>query len=199
MLIVVAATYWSVHNLEDKIKLIVLVIGVLLISMIVPENSVTTMISSIFNDLLADGGNSSVGGSSLEMRLEQLSASFTLFMESPIWGHGLAVTRIMSESGVLPQEIRAAESLLFSQMIDAGMVGIMAHIYFYFFIFRFFLHPKQRMDTNLRKLTLLAASMVIGYVLYILSTGDINTFQFFIILITLIARYISLNTLNEYK
>jgi len=191
MLIIIVIGYWYFQSVKSKLKMMSLFFILALALVLMPESSFLSVFSSIFLEMT--GHATDVGGSSLGMRIEQLLASYLLFQDSPIVGHGLAATRVMSESDMLPDLIRRAESIVFSQAIDAGLLGLTAYIYFYYCIFKYFLRQKARvMETNLYSITIIAASLVLGYLAFIMVTGEINTFQLFIIIITLIARYIQL-------
>ena len=193
MLFVIVAAYWCFQGIKSKLRIMSVILMLTFVSIFLPDSTILSLFSSIFKEI--SGVESDVSGSSLVMRIEQLLASFLLFKESPIVGHGLAATRVMSENDMLPDLIRRAESFIFSQMIDAGLVGLLAYIYFYYYIFKYFLRKKMRvLGSHLKKLTFVTASLVLGYLAFILVTGEINTFQLFIIIVTLIARYIHLQS-----
>lgn len=190
-LLVTAAIYWFFQGVSNKLKIatVVLIGGALMLPFANDAN--IQLISSIFTEVA--GGESGVKGSSTDMRLEQLSAAILLFSDAPIVGHGLAATRVMLENGTLPPTLLGAESFLFSLMIDAGLLGVLAHIYLYFFMTYYLFKQKKRdIAKYLMQLSLLTASLLLGYVAFILTTGVLDTFRFMLIIVILVSRYIYL-------
>ncbi len=190
-LLVILCIYFYYQNISHKLK--IGAIALMVASVVIPfvNDATVQLITSIFIEI--SGGESGVGGSSISMRLEQLSASLLLFNESPIVGHGMAATRLMLESGTQPAELRKAESFLFSQMIDAGSLGVMSYAYFYLFLTYYFLKQKKYlMDRYLAQFAIIIGALILGYAVFILATGVLDTFQLFIIIITLGSRYIYL-------
>lgn len=193
MFFVIISVYWYFQSINSKFLILfaLLVFGSILIFL--SDSTTLLLLSSIIKEISVD--ESAIGGSSITMRIQQLFATYILFTESPIVGHGLAATRFMSENNILLSDIRKAESVIFSQLIDAGLLGLSAYIYFYYYILKYFLHLKMRLlSGHIKKLTILTISLIAGYLVFIIATGVINTFQLFIILITLIARYIQLQS-----
>lgn len=190
-LLITALIFWLFQSINSKLKITAVVLVFAVTALTFSPDAILQLTSSVFIGML--GGQSDVGGSSMVMRAEQLVATMALYSEAPIVGHGLASTRIMIESGTLPVDLRQAESELFSTLIDAGIVGLLATIYFYFFLARYFLRQKRAsVARHLTQFAILVFALVLGYVSFILATGVLGTFQLFIIIITLAARYLYL-------
>ncbi len=191
-LLVIIVTFWCLQNVKEKLKIIYALLFLIIVSSIIANDSTIELVSSIFTEVF--GGKSDVAGSSLEMRLMQFGEVIKLFGEAPIAGNGLATTSLMIKDGMMPVDLLNAESALFFQLIDAGVVGVLAHVYFFGFLMIYFLRQKkQAINDDLKKLSLLIASLVLGYVSFILVTGFLDTFKLFIVITTLAARYIWLN------
>jgi len=192
-LLITSLVFWLYQSINSKLKIAAVVLVLAVTALPFAPDAILQLTSSVVVEILSGQSDSDVGGSSIVMRVEQLVATMALFSESPIVGHGLASTRIMIESGVLPVDLRQAESELFSNLIDAGIVGLLATIYFYFYLARYFLQQRRAsVERHLTQLAILVFALVLGYVLFILATGILGTFQLFIIIITLAARYLYL-------
>lgn len=98
----------------------------------------------------------SVKGSSVEMRLNQLSASTRVAMQRPILGHGLNyilenmnfhVNEEGNTEGV-EEDFAGFESILFSVPIEAGYLGLFSIFYFYWSIAMVSLASNRKWTSN---------------------------------------------------
>lgn len=80
---------------------------------------------NIFLSLFDRNAQDSVGGSNIEMRIEQLEACSYYLEQSPITGFGDQFLAKMKDSGYLFQ-LRALESVYFEESIKHGILGILA-------------------------------------------------------------------------
>lgn len=193
-LLITSLVFWLFQSINSKLKIAAVVLVFAVTALPFAPDAILQLTSSVVIEMLSGQSDSDVGGSSIVMRVEQLVATMALYSEAPIVGHGLASTRIMIESGTLPVDLRQAESELFSKLIDAGIVGLLATIYFYSYLARYFLQQKRAsVARHLTQFALLVFALVLGYVSFILATGVLGTFQLFIIIITLAARYLYLS------
>ncbi|HOP46420.1 MAG TPA: O-antigen ligase family protein [Desulfobacteraceae bacterium] len=157
------------------------------------NNAPVSLLVSLFQEL--SGSPTEAGGSSLAMRLNQFRISALLFSEHPVVGHGLATVREMIQSKSIPHGLAAAESFLFILMIEAGLVGILAYIFFFYKQVLFFLKTKHKSkNIYLKNISIICLSVIYGYLAFILMTGIVGTLELFIIITTLFARYIYLKS-----
>ena len=92
-------------------------------------------------DIFTTGGENT-GGSSVDMREEQLSVATLYAMKNPIWGNGVGYCNAMQNENSLlyifyDDDLRGAESLLFYMLIDFGFVYIVLICIFYLCFIRF--------------------------------------------------------------
>lgn len=79
---------------------------------------------SIFDSSVAKN----VGGSSLEMRIGQLLAAYTMFIDAPIFGLGPKADLFYSDQNVVAR-LLGIESIWFRIMIERGIIGIISYCY----------------------------------------------------------------------
>lgn len=80
---------------------------------------------NIFLSLFSRNAQDSVGGSNIEMRIEQLEACSYYFEQSPISGFGEQFLVNMKDSGYLFQ-VRGLESVYFEESVKHGILGLLA-------------------------------------------------------------------------
>lgn len=85
-----------------------------------------------FTSSFSVSGKSDIEGSSVTMRSEQLAASFQIFWESPLIGHGYDATDYYIEEKGWRDELRGGESIWFRLLIDRGLLGIIAYLFLFF-------------------------------------------------------------------
>ncbi len=195
--LVAFAVYWIFHGVRKKVILMYIgIIGLIFILTygVSSNNAGVSLLVSVFKELF--GSPTEAGGSSLAMRLGQLKAATLLFSEKPILGHGLSTVREMIESDALPSGLYRAESFLFILMIETGLLGILAYTFFFYNYITFFLRVKNKSDNvYLKNMSILCLCIIFGYLAFILATGMmIGTFELFLIITTLCARYIYLKS-----
>ena len=80
-------------------------------------------INSLINSIV---DTQSVGGSSQELRLNQLEIAYMYMQQSPIWGNG----RLYTWNYAIPNTpaLMGAESIWFQLMIDYGSMGCLSFI-----------------------------------------------------------------------
>lgn len=90
--------------------------------------------SEYFSDVFSAFVNTEeVGGSSTDMRSEQMAISAALMANSPLFGNGMQYTwGVAAKTGLL-----GAESLWFPIMIEQGVVGLLSCIFFFVVCFRY--------------------------------------------------------------
>ena len=127
--------------------------------------------------------DSSVGeaqhGSSLEMRAGQLDVSLRYFSQSLVtvlFGNGLSTTRDIIASGTVP-ELYNAESLLFTLLINQGLLGII--VYFWIFVYATAIPVLEVKDRNSFAVII---GVVMGYFVFVISTDIQETLSIFLAL-----------------
>lgn len=108
-------------------------------------------------DIFTTGGENT-GGSSMDMREEQLAVATLYAMENPLWGSGAGFCNAMqNENSPLnlfyDRELRGAESLLFYMLIDYGFVYIGLILLFYL-IFLLYCKKNSRGNTDILMLVI---------------------------------------------
>ena len=194
-LLVSGFIYWFIQGVASKIRvlsiLLVLIFVIFFAGVPISKTGHTKLALSIFQEI---GGISSIAGSSLDMRKKQLVISTDLFLDKPLWGHGLAAIRSMMNNPRYAK-LYGAESFMFQLLIETGITGIIGYFVFYIYIIRYFWENKKTSTDFLsRKLSEIMISVIFGYLAFIFTTGQLDTFNFFIIIITLSAKHIYLKS-----
>lgn len=93
-----------------------------------------TKYSSNITSVVDTSQKAQIQGSSVEMRKEQLAASWTLFERSPIVGNGYqSIKFFLSEKGGgWGGLLRGTESIWFKLLIERGILGILAYLYMFY-------------------------------------------------------------------
>lgn len=85
----------------------------------------------VFQSLFNKKAQEDVGGSNLEMRLEQLGACVFFLQQSPITGFGEQC--LLYLNGIQAYQLRALESVVFEEMVRHGILGLLATFVLMFF------------------------------------------------------------------
>lgn len=122
-------------------------------------------------------------GSDLAMRAGQFAISLSYFWQSPIWGLGLDATRELVAGGAAA-DLYDAESVVFTLLINQGVLGFIGYIGLLFAVLRGVgrLLPtvsSRRMFNGL----------VLGYALFTMATGVMDTLQLFLLLSLFVGAY----------
>lgn len=118
-------------------------------------------------------------GSSLQMRLGQILVAWKFFSQAPIFGGGVSQTRSILSSGAYP-DFYGAESAIFQWAIDLGILGLLAFSALFIQTFAVVRRLRNRFSRAL------VYGMTTGYLVFIVSTGVLETMQFFLIVVVLI-------------
>lgn len=165
---------------RNREKLIVVQIGVVICALgsvvgLEYIERVMDFVLSVFSQTDA----ASQTGSSLQMRLGQVLVAWKFFSQTPVFGGGVSQTRSILSSGAYP-DFYGAESAIFQWAIDLGTVGILA---FSALFLQTFSAARRLQDRFSRALVY---GMTTGYLVFIVSTGVLETMQFFLIVVVLI-------------
>lgn len=117
-------------------------------------------------------------GSSLEMRIGQALIAYRFFSDAPFFGGGVSMTRSILSSGAYP-DFYGAESAIFQWAIDMGTFGLIA---FCALFAKIFATARRLADRSARAVVY---GMTAGYIVFVISTGVLETMQFFLIVVVL--------------
>lgn len=116
--------------MESRHKVRFLFVSIILIGII--YFVIGGYVMSSFSDVFKEGGGDT-GGSSWEMRQQQLYYSLWLYHKSPIFGNGINYfwEVIKGQGGYLSSMLLGAESYLFILLIDRGLIEIILNILYF--------------------------------------------------------------------
>ena len=189
VLLLVAFLIFIAHvNLSKRVSTFGIIIITLFIAYIVLPNSFFDKYSLLIYSIYGDSVKSDLeyGGSSLQQRLSQFGIAVKYFQESPIFGHGLAFIRKLIESKSAG-ELLGAESFLFKLLIEVGVIGSYAYFALYKKIYSKFRDSTVGNANDLiKKVSLTGKALLGGHLAFIFTTGDMDMFNIFLILVTLL-------------
>lgn len=122
---------------------------------------------SIFTDTIdavITGGENSTG-SSADMRFVQLSASVHWFLQSPIVGNGFHFVENYQGYSSKIEDVMGSESVLFSILINSGIIGFIYWTFLFYIIFRCFFRYLEDIHSKL------GISIYISFIVFIFLTG----------------------------
>lgn len=125
------------------------------------------------------GGNDAVGGSSLEMRYDQLLGCFVEIRDCPLSGHGFGWHSLYMNKYEIHPTILCFESLIFVVLCNTGYVGV---IFWIFFIAYFYKNNKRLVP----KYSVLVNSSLVFYIAYSCITGEYGYMKMFLLFYILI-------------
>lgn len=79
-----------------------------------------------FLSIFSSKAQENVGGSSSEMRIDQLAAAFLLMQSSPLWGLGFKYQNVLDNT--LTETLGGSESMWFDILPSFGLLGILANL-----------------------------------------------------------------------
>lgn len=129
--------------MESKHKVRFLFVSIILIGIIC--FIIGGYVMSSFSDAFKEGGGDT-GGSSWEMRQQQLYYSLWLYHKSPIFGNGINYfwEVIKAKGGYLSSMLLGAESYVFILLIDRGLIEIILNILYFGSTYLSFLRYKEQ-------------------------------------------------------
>ena len=127
------------------------------------------MIISIF-----DSNNLNMGGSSVDLRMNQLAAATELFSRSPITGNGPQYLSSLSEGSELRSAMLGSESYIFKLLIENGIIGLATNLYFFIGVFRIANKDHVRLKANMLK------CITGAFLLFSISTGTQGAWYVFL-------------------
>lgn len=91
------------------------------------------IILSLFDENIAAEG----GGSTIEMRKEQLELALKIFKKNPLTGSGINSADYFKSAADLYMDLRGSESVWLKLLPDQGVVGVVAYLIMYVVLFRY--------------------------------------------------------------
>lgn len=169
-------------SIKQKMKIALLCIGgaVIAISYI---PSVSKLVDASLNTFSSSG--SDIEGSSIEMREVQLGASVIIFAQNPVFGNGFSyITEGLGYSSDAKKrktgsDLMGFESYVYKLLIEQGIVGIVGNILFFIALYVFFIKTYRKVSAVGKKICVLSLAMITSFILFIVGTGDLGTFLFF--------------------
>ena len=183
--LVVAVTIYTLYNNRRAIVKYVCILAVLLpyLYLSLPRDVQESINGFVifWDDSYAKEAN--IKGSSFEMRLQQFEDGLYIIQENPLMGFGQGY---VSMHGDKHGEMLGYESFVFQFLIDGGLIGVAAFIYFYFILYRNLLKKcKSKYDKGRGHV------LCLTYFINILFTGiQSGTFIVFIIFYYFIDNYL---------
>lgn len=166
-----------------------IMLGVLAIPLLFP--SVIDQIAPYFSFSKNDDG---LRGSSTEMRAQQLIIAVALVQDN-IWaGNGFEYVRELLAQIGLGTPLSGVESFWLVILIENGIVGIISYLFLFAGISYYFLALKRHFatDSESRRLLNHIVFGIAAYVIFITTTGTMNTLPFFFLFIGAITKYVHL-------
>lgn len=106
------------------------VLGLCVILFLIYSNY-TDLFNEIYDSFI---NHEDVSGSSMDLRQSQFNIAYDKFLESPIWGHGYWAINDLKAKKV---GLMGAESVIFTLIVDRGILGIISFFFFYWEIVKF--------------------------------------------------------------
>ena len=190
-------------NTKYKMQIIISTSVLVLFSFFISSSARTLLLNSISAFSQNDNNSQFQNGSSLEMREMQLEASLIIFAQSPITGHGFnyiqeglgyASEKEDRESG---GELYGFESYSYKLLIEEGILGIVANFIFVFVALLWLLKMRSKVNSVGKKTIFLTIGLLMSFVAFILGTGDLGTFIFFMIIFGMNVKLIMLSSYNS--
>lgn len=134
----------------------------------IPE--ISEYVSSIF-----DSRNTNIGGSSLELRINQFLGCFDVIGENYLFGMGFDWHQYYMQSHVIHPKLLAFESLVFVVLCNFGFVGVILWIVYVFKMYKY-----MRSLGSIKEI-LLPLTLFVFYLSYSCITGEYGYMQVFIL------------------
>jgi hypothetical protein len=141
---------------------------------------VFVMISPILNELLLSmidiKGKTDVGGSSIQMRVDQLNGCFDEISNCFLQGKGYSWSLWYHLNHSEHPVIQGFESLLFMVLCNSGIIGLILWTIFFISL----IHTSRKL-VKMKKEANIVNCLIIGYFSFSLITGDYGYIKFFMI------------------
>lgn len=161
------------YNIAKSIKL-----GVIVIAASIPVYFLVPMVQEkVDSVILTAMGDTSVSGSSLEMRNTQTEAAMIIVAEAPLLGHGIDyIGEVMgygTDNFTGDWHLLGFESYSYIILIERGFFGLFIEFFILCSILFYAIKHRKRdmLDTSF------IISIIIGFIFFSVSTGTLDTFM----------------------
>ena len=188
--LILGITYFLIRYRKFKLILLSLII-IAALSLIIQANDDLSNLFASFTDV--SGQKSTVKGSSITMRLEQLQGAIDEIKGHELPGKGFGWTRYYTSINERGHPVLLAfESLLFMVLCNSGYIGLFIWIIFFLLLFQ--------LNRNILMKNIdiyLMDAFVIIYAAYSIGTGDYGYISFFAIFYSYLLGYLNRNQEHE--
>lgn len=176
------------------IKNLVYQLAIVIVLLVIGFNFSSTFHEKIISvvNILNPSAGQDMHGSTIDMRLTQLMVSYKYFLMSPVLGNGLDAIRNIVSSG-MEEDLYDSESVLFHLMVNQGLLGIFSYSLFFILMYKM---VYKNIVCKVSRGALLG--YFAGYVIFILSTGIMDTFHYFT-LVSFFIYYYSVKAVSYKK
>ena len=139
-------------------------------------------------------GESTISGSSLEMRQMQTASVLMIYSSSPIWGHGpdyiqeklRSNKKLMNLYTTQGYTLLGFESYSYIILIERGLVGVVLELFWVLVVMIYAFRCRKRHTTESANIL----SIMGGFLFFALSTGALDTWTFTMLFVGLFMRRI---------
>lgn len=127
--------------------------------------------TDLYLSMFTDTKGKKVEGSSLKLRQTQLNGTLIHFYKSPIVGHGYGYLAEMDRLKKERSTMARYESVIFQLLIERGIIGVAAYLFFYGSIFLYFYRRRKNFNVH----AAIGLSLLTMYGFYSIATGELNS------------------------
>lgn len=177
--LMIGFSYFIIVNKQFKLFLLGIVVVSISYYAIKSNDDVTAIFASMVD---VSGNKYDMNGSSIPMRLRQLDGTFIEIKQNGFWvGKGYGWTNNYTKTYGTHPTIAGFESLIFSILLNSGVIGAICWSIFFLLIFRL-----NRRLLKSKQSVFLLDTYTIVYLSYAIGTGEYGYISFFSIFYTLL-------------
>lgn len=184
--LVLGGMIYVLFALKIKQRLTIVTSAILIVGFgsLVSE-SVRTLVTKSLDTFSSEQNSQFERGSSVDMREKQLEASLLIFAQKPVTGNGFNfIQEGLGYSSDKDQrdsssELYGFESYLYKLLIEQGLIGIFSNIIFFSLLVIWLLKMVNKVNFLGKKMISITIGALLGFVFFIIGTGDLGTFLFF--------------------
>ena len=147
---------------------------------------------------ISSGSDKYENASSVSMRETQFAQSILIFNKNPIFGNG--IDYITENLGYSSDEnkrksdinLMGFESYVYKLIIEQGIVGIVANLVLLISLFNWHLRFFSKVNFLKKKIIIFNIACLVGFILFIVGTGDLGIFLFFMSFFSLNIKFLLL-------
>ncbi|PTQ99330.1 O-antigen ligase-like membrane protein [Mucilaginibacter yixingensis] len=138
-------------------------------------------------------------GSSMKMRQMQLDASVRIFNQSPVTGNGFEYINENlgyssdTKKSKSSKDLEGFESYYFKLLIEQGMLGIAGNLILFIVLIIWLIKKYFKVSQFGKKIIVFTISITIAFIIFIIGTGDLGSFLFFMSILGINIKLIELN------